>query len=537
MKKRILSILLALSLLISVITVFPICAFAEANDQNGDVNRDGYVNSADARLILRYANGSISLNKTQIRAGDVSKNDVLNVKDIDYLWLLMANNRVQYPNYGMPNETAGKYQYTLSEDSIEDSDTSIDETTSGTTLESTTSLSKKATTKSSVTKETTVKEATGEKTSKETKATTEKKTTIKTTKPTTKATAKTTKKTTKKTTVATTKVPTGKASVQKFPTMKAVTSPSTPSLKTSTVDESKYMNKIVVRNKKTGKVYKVKTKADLQLAVTADVKYELGSARNASSSTEAWKAHAVTSYSRMCKVCYDGTEYVISMANDVDLTTANDKKIYNAVGEVLGIKLMDTSASSEKGKLCDIFYHSSAAGTTSSCCKVYVQDLPHCRAVFSPETESLANKYYGSDAFVSTYTASMDSILADVTDVVGSKVYVESKSGYYPLYATEWDGSYVARCNLYYYSGDKKVYVKGTQIRSALGLRSHAFHVVSQSGDKITLEVKGYGHGVGMSQIGAVIYANEYGWNYKQILAHYFSITSSSDVQLCSPKW
>ena len=33
----------------------------------------------------------------------------------------------------------------------------------------------------------------------------------------------------------------------------------------------------------------------------------------------------------------------------------------------------------------------------------------------------------------------------------------------------------------------------------------------------------GYGHGVGMSQCGAVGYAAEKGWNYKKILKHYYS--------------
>ena len=36
----------------------------------------------------------------------------------------------------------------------------------------------------------------------------------------------------------------------------------------------------------------------------------------------------------------------------------------------------------------------------------------------------------------------------------------------------------------------------------------------------------GYGHGVGMSQCGAVGYANERGMNYKKILKHYYPGTS-----------
>ena len=38
----------------------------------------------------------------------------------------------------------------------------------------------------------------------------------------------------------------------------------------------------------------------------------------------------------------------------------------------------------------------------------------------------------------------------------------------------------------------------------------------------------GYGHGVGMSQCGAVGYASEQGMNYKNILKHYYTGVSIS---------
>ena len=39
-----------------------------------------------------------------------------------------------------------------------------------------------------------------------------------------------------------------------------------------------------------------------------------------------------------------------------------------------------------------------------------------------------------------------------------------------------------------------------------------------------TLTGHGWGHGIGMSQYGALGYA-EHGWGYKQILEHYFTGT------------
>ncbi|MEG1416184.1 MAG: SpoIID/LytB domain-containing protein [Clostridium sp.] len=61
------------------------------------------------------------------------------------------------------------------------------------------------------------------------------------------------------------------------------------------------------------------------------------------------------------------------------------------------------------------------------------------------------------------------------------------------------------------------------QPRTAFGLRSMSFDI-NQSGDKYTFSGKGYGHGVGMSQLGAKARA-EKGHNYSQILGFYFPNT------------
>ncbi len=59
------------------------------------------------------------------------------------------------------------------------------------------------------------------------------------------------------------------------------------------------------------------------------------------------------------------------------------------------------------------------------------------------------------------------------------------------------------------------------------GIRSHAYKISYDSAtDSFTFVVKGYGHGVGMSQIGAKYYALKDGWDYKQIIQHYFKGTT-----------
>ena len=62
---------------------------------------------------------------------------------------------------------------------------------------------------------------------------------------------------------------------------------------------------------------------------------------------------------------------------------------------------------------------------------------------------------------------------------------------------------------------------RGQDFRKALGLRSACFSFLA-TGEKIVLDVRGYGHGVGLCQYGAEGMARK-GADYKQILLHYYT--------------
>ena len=72
------------------------------------------------------------------------------------------------------------------------------------------------------------------------------------------------------------------------------------------------------------------------------------------------------------------------------------------------------------------------------------------------------------------------------------------------------------------------VTLRGTQVRSALGLRSALFTISYRQGSglnpqtEIVFTSSGSGHGVGMSQYGADGMGRE-GYTYKEILKHYYS--------------
>ena len=62
---------------------------------------------------------------------------------------------------------------------------------------------------------------------------------------------------------------------------------------------------------------------------------------------------------------------------------------------------------------------------------------------------------------------------------------------------------------------------KGTKFRTLLGLKSTDFEIKYDS-TRVTINTKGYGHGVGMSQYGANAMA-KMGYKYDEILKHYYT--------------
>lgn len=65
---------------------------------------------------------------------------------------------------------------------------------------------------------------------------------------------------------------------------------------------------------------------------------------------------------------------------------------------------------------------------------------------------------------------------------------------------------------------------KGTEIRKALGLSSALFSIEVEAENKVIFTSDGSGHGVGLSQYGAVGMAQK-GSDYKEILTHYYTGT------------
>ena len=84
------------------------------------------------------------------------------------------------------------------------------------------------------------------------------------------------------------------------------------------------------------------------------------------------------------------------------------------------------------------------------------------------------------------------------------------------------EGGYVERVKV------GGVWIDGRDIRTLCGLKSTCF-TVEEGTELLLFRVRGYGHGVGMSQYGARALAEE-GKNWQEILGHYYPNTSVGEA-------
>ncbi len=425
----------------------------------------------------------------------------------------------------------------------------------------------------------------GETTESTTTQTTTEPSTSQTTKPTTsKKTSTTTTKTTATTTTATqdgdelvfettvteTEKPTTGATTTK-PTAPQQPSGTVGGTVQGTIAEKTFLDMVAVKNTgiadpalaectKDG-VIRPQTKEQLQRVIAHIVKVELGSASTMVKSTEAQKAQAVASYTYLLSYCAGGQAYSYPFKS-FNLSNETDKKIYDAVGDVLGVKLLDLSKSTLSKMLCQTVYSAATGGNTASSNRVWIGELPYAKSVVSKYDDAITYaKYGGSGKFVTTVTLTRDQLYEKVKKWFENNVknryptYTMPEEQFsidnsvLPLRALSYDGdgsagqgdlwNYVFQTNFYYLDakGNKKP-LTGNNIRNALGLRSHAFRTEFDAATQtVTITTQGYGHGVGLSQMGAVGYANEENWTYVQILRHYYSVTDTSNHQIVLPKW
>ncbi len=153
-------------------------------------------------------------------------------------------------------------------------------------------------------------------------------------------------------------------------------------------------------------------------------------------------------------------------------------------------------------------FHSSSAGLTRAAGEVWLSDLPYLQAVSSPEAAERIPNYYSRVEFPAEELRQKLLAAFPEADLSGPL------EGWLKDARTDSAGS-VSTLSV------GGVEVKGTSLRTALGLRSACFTWEAQEGTLVFF-VTGYGHGVGMSQYGADAMAAE-GADYREILTHYYT--------------
>ena len=160
------------------------------------------------------------------------------------------------------------------------------------------------------------------------------------------------------------------------------------------------------------------------------------------------------------------------------------------------------------GEVIDAFFHSNSGGTTEAPVNVWGgTNYPYLQSV---ETA-------GEDAY-SQYSS----------EVVITKEELKNKIlEKHADFSIDYSQSDCIQILEYTESGRVKTIkignlnLSGVEVRTLLGLRSANFEV-SIDGDNIKFSVKGYGHGVGMSQTGADSMAKQ-GSNYEKIVKHFYT--------------
>lgn len=179
-----------------------------------------------------------------------------------------------------------------------------------------------------------------------------------------------------------------------------------------------------------------------------------------------------------------------------------EKKIEDAVAETDGQTIL------YGGVPILAVFHSSSAGLTRAAGEVWLNDLPYLQAVESPEAKDTIPNYYSRAEFTAEDFRAKFLAAHPEADLSGAM------SGWLTDAAADAAGS----VDTLSVGG---VTVKGSELRSILGLRSACFEWEIQDG-KLVFFVTGYGHGVGMSQYGANQMAAE-GADYQEILTHYYN--------------
>lgn len=225
---------------------------------------------------------------------------------------------------------------------------------------------------------------------------------------------------------------------------------------------------------------------------------------------ESTKAMAVASYSYI-KYYND----YLGRAPTLRLSSVEPgDRVRACVKEVLG------QAVYYNGQYANCTYFSISCGVTTTAQSVWgTTQYPYLVSVDSSIEEGYS---YSWSPFSKDYTYTPEQMAERMNSALGTSLDPANDDPATWLEITSrTDGKYVGTVRV------GNTTTTGRKIReSILGLRSHAFDISYDADSRLfTVTTYGYGHGVGMSQTGSMLYARQ-GWTYVQILNHYYPGTT-----------
>ncbi len=215
---------------------------------------------------------------------------------------------------------------------------------------------------------------------------------------------------------------------------------------------------------------------------------------------EFYKSQAILTRTYAIKNMYKHSGNGFSLCDGIHCQAYKGKSRNNlairAVEETKGMVLIDI-----QNNLITTPYHSNCGGLTSNASDVWQKDLPYLVKIKDPFCTQSKNAVWIKKISVKDWESYLRKC----------GIYIENSK------STDYDFNQSVRKRYYRFKNQK---VLLTRIRNDWNLKSTFFSITSD-GNTLTLTGKGFGHGVGLCQEGAIEMARV-GYTYKDILHFYF---------------
>ena len=227
---------------------------------------------------------------------------------------------------------------------------------------------------------------------------------------------------------------------------------------------------------------------------------------------EAIKAQAVAEYTYIKKENMRGNSPTTALRTAAE---GVDDRIYRLVDEVLG------EAIYYNGEMIQCVFFASSCGYTNSSLNVWGVDYPYLRSVDCPLDATTDPNWAETDSYSSEYikNAVQSTLGINLTGDPSTWFKINSR-------LDNREHGWITSLSVGGMTVANGKNIDGRTMRETVldkSLKSAAFELkYDKTADEFIFTTYGYGHGVGLSQWGAKALA-ENGYNYKQILQHYFT--------------